>query len=49
MTSEFVFDSLLGSSELDPEIRMPRKQMMSKREVDKIKIGVKVWKSIIGI
>ena len=49
MTSEFVFDSLPGSSELHPEIRMPRKQTMSKREVDKVKIGVKVWKSIIGI
>ena len=49
MTSEFVFDSLPGSSELHPEIRMPRKQIMSKREVDKITIGVKVWQSIIGI
>lgn len=45
MTSEFVFDSLPGSSELHPEIRMPRKQTMSKREVDKIKIGVNVRKS----
>ena len=49
MTSEFVFDSLPGSSELHPEIRMPRKQTMSKRKLAKIKIGVKVWKSIIGI
>ena len=45
MTSEFVFDSLPGSSELHPEIRMPRKQTMSKRKLAKIKIGVKVWKS----